>query len=124
MEDISYHYLEDTICFTGCQALGDVTINKQKQKERRKDMKTKLICLISGTKKNGRGKWYKASLLGHNDEGMPITADFFLPEEVGEKLIKDKLIEDVDVDVTLGFDNYLRPTITGMSRVSSSGKGV
>ena len=45
-------------------------------------MDIKLVCLIVGAKKKGDGDWYKATLLGHNSKGKPITADFFLTEDV------------------------------------------
>ena len=84
----------------------------------------KLICLTQGKKKDSNTNWYRVTLLGHNSAGKPITGDFFIPEELGEKLVKDNLIEDVLVNVTFDFDDYLRPSITGISRASTSSKAV
>ena len=83
----------------------------------------KLIVLISGKKKNGSGKWYRATLKGHNSEGKPVVESFFLSEEVGDKAVKDGLTEDCPVNVTLGFDDYMRPSIVALTKSPSTGKG-
>ena len=31
-------------------------------------------------------------------------------------MVKDNLIEDAELNVTLGFDDFFRPTITSISR--------
>lgn len=84
----------------------------------------KLICLTQGRKKDSNASWYRVTLLGHNSDGKPVTGDFFISEELGEKMIKDNLIEDTPVTVTFGFDDYLRPSITGISRASTNSKAV
>ena len=79
----------------------------------------KLICLTKGKKKDGSGNWYKATILGRNTEDKPVTSDFFLPKEVGEKMEADNLMEDADIKVDLAFDDYLRPTIVGITRATT-----
>lgn len=79
-----------------------------------------LVCLIFGTKKNGNGRWYKAQFKGHNSDGNPITAEYFLSEEVGEKMVREGLIEDIMVRVSFGFDDYLRPAIVSVTKAANS----
>lgn len=76
----------------------------------------KLVCLIVGKKKDGKGDWFKATLLGHNAENKPVTAEFFLDPKVGEKMVREGIIEDVPVKVSFGLDDYLRPSIVDISR--------
>ncbi len=79
-----------------------------------------LVCLIFGTKKNGNGRWYKAQFKGHNSNGNPVTAEYFLSTEVGEKMVRDGLIEDVNVRVTFDFDEYLRPAIVSVTKAANA----
>lgn len=76
----------------------------------------KLVCLTAGKRKDGSGTWYKATILGHNEENMPVTKDFYLADELGERLIRENIIENVPVNVMFGFNNYLIPVITGITR--------
>lgn len=73
-------------------------------------MKVKLVCLVTGAKKNGSGNWYKATFLKVT-HGVPAVADFWLSEEVGQAAMSAGLIHDRDVYVTLGLDEKLRPSI-------------
>lgn len=75
-----------------------------------------LVCLTAGKRKDGSGNWYKATILGHNAENMPVTKDFYLAEELGERLVRENIIENVPVNVAFGFNNYLNPVITGITR--------
>lgn len=79
-----------------------------------------LVCLVSGTKKNGNGNWFKAQFKGHTVDGKPVTADYFLSNEVGEKMVKEGLIEDVMVNVSFDFDDFLRPTIVSVVKATTA----
>ena len=78
----------------------------------------KLVCLISGNKKSGKGPWFKATLLSHNSEGKPVTGEFFLPEDVGERCVREGLIEDVLVNVEFEFDEFMHPMISNIIKAS------
>ena len=78
-----------------------------------------LVAMVSGQRKNGQGAWYRATLKGRDDAGNPVVRDFFLSPEVGEKAVKDGMLEDCAVKVQLGFDNYMRPNIIGLEKVAS-----
>ena len=83
-----------------------------------------LVALVSGKRKDGSGSWYRASLKGHNSQGHPVVRDFYLSEEVGEKLVKDGILEDCPVNVSFGFDEYMRPSIAGLTKATAtSAKG-
>lgn len=82
-------------------------------------VKLRLVCLLSKDKKDGSGRWYRATFKKHTDNGQPTTTDMYLPEKVGKSAIEAGLIEDVDVMVDLDFDDYFRPTISSMSKASS-----
>jgi len=83
-------------------------------------MNIMLVCLTSGNKKNGKGMWYKATLKAHNSEGKPVSKEFFISTEAGEQMVKDGLFEDTPISVSLGFDDYFNPIITGISRASNN----
>lgn len=80
----------------------------------------KLVCLTSGNKKDGSGKWFKATFLGHDKDGAPIKNDFFIDADVGERMINDGIVEDVVVNVEMGFDDYLRPSVTNVTKASGN----
>lgn len=82
-----------------------------------------VVAMISGKKKNGSGNWYKVTLKGHNSQGNPVVNDFFVGDEVGEKAVKDGIIEDCPVTVSFDFDDYMRPTIVGLTKVSTTKGG-
>ena len=75
-----------------------------------------LVALMSWKKKDGEGSWYRALLKGHNSQGKPVTGEFFLSEEVGEKAVKDGLVEDCPVNVTFDFNDYMKPVIVSISK--------
>ena len=80
----------------------------------------KLIAIVAGNKKDGSGMWYRATLKGHNSLGKPVVNDFYLDPSVGEKAIRDGIVEDCAITVGFDFDDYMRPTITELAKVSGS----
>lgn len=82
-------------------------------------VRLRLVCLLSNDKKDGSGKWYRATFKKHTSKGQPMTAEMYLPEKVGRDAIDAGLEEDVDVFVDVDFDDYFRPTITSMTKASS-----
>ncbi|MCR5357821.1 MAG: hypothetical protein K6E63_10525 [Lachnospiraceae bacterium] len=46
--------------------------------------------------------------------------EFYINEEVGEKAVRDGIIEDCDVNVNFDFDDFLRPSIVGLSKASTT----
>ena len=78
----------------------------------------KLVCLTSGKKKDGIGDWYRATFLGHGAEGKPVTGQFYIPSEVGEKMVREGIVEDVPVVVSFGLDDFMRPAVQSVSRAS------
>lgn len=79
----------------------------------------RLVALTMGKKKDG-GNWYKSTFKSKNSNGFPIVQDYFLPESVGEAAIKNGLIEDVDVNVDFGFDDYMRIGITSITKATTT----
>ncbi len=59
---------------------------------------------------------YRASLKKHSSDGLPRIAEFWLSKNVGEKCIREGLIEDVDVYVEAGLDEFMRLGITNIER--------
>lgn len=86
-------------------------------------IRVKLVCLTVGTKKTG-GQWYKATFKMKNEAGKPMVQDFFLAEKVGRECVEQNLVDDVMVDVALGFDDFFRPTVTEIKKAPASGKVV
>lgn len=80
----------------------------------------KLVCLISGQKKDGNGMWHKATFKARSSNGQPVLRDFFLSEEVADSMRMQGLIDDVDVLVEVGLDDLLRPTITKVKKADVS----
>lgn len=66
----------------------------------------RLVALTSGEGKNGN--WYRVILKKIGKNGKPVVNDFWLTESVGRAAIEEGLIDDVDVFVTAGFDEFLR----------------
>ena len=81
----------------------------------------RLVALTVGEKKTG-GKWYKATLKVRNSKGIPQVQDFFLSPEVGASAERAGLIEDVDVNIDLGFDDYMRTCITSLTKSAPTTK--
>ena len=79
-----------------------------------------LSCLVYGAKKDGSGNWYKGSFKTHDKNGKCQTKEYYIPSEDGDKMVKDGIIEDVGVDVTLTFNQYLLPEIKDVTRVSET----
>ncbi len=80
----------------------------------------KLVALVSGKRKDGSGTWYRATIKGHNKDGKPVVNDFYLSEDVGEKAVNDGIIEDCPVTVDFDLDDYMRPSISKLTKVTSS----
>lgn len=81
----------------------------------------KLVALVSGNRKDGTGKWYRATLKGHNTEGKPIVDNFYLDDSVAEKAVQDGIVEDCAVNVTFDLDEFMRPVISSLTKVSTTG---
>lgn len=80
----------------------------------------RLVALVSGNRKDGSGKWFRATLKGHNKDGLPVVNDFYLSQEVGEKAVRDGIVEDCNVNVSLHFDDYMRPEICDITKATGS----
>lgn len=69
--------------------------------------KALLVALSSGQGKMGK-TWYKAVFKKRLPDGSPVVSEFWLPEHVGEKMKKYGLLEDCNVLIACGFDNFFR----------------
>lgn len=86
-------------------------------------MKVKLVALVSGQRKDGTGTWFRATLKGHNKEGKPVINALYIDQAVGEKAVREGIIEDCDVNINFDFDDYMRPTISEITKAAVSSKG-
>lgn len=59
---------------------------------------------------------YRVSLKKRSTDGLPRIAEFWLSKAVGEQCIREGLIEDVDVYVEAGLDEFMRLGITNIER--------
>lgn len=75
-----------------------------------------LVALMSGQGKAGK-PWYRAILKTKTSDGSSIVREHWLDEKVAKATIQAGLTDDCEVSVTCGLDEYLRPTITGISSV-------
>lgn len=83
--------------------------------------RVRLVGLQHNPKKDGSGEWYLATLKKHDSKtGQPKTKDFFLESKVGAEAVSQGLIEDVDVMVELGFDDFFNATITSMTKATTT----
>lgn len=73
----------------------------------------KLIALNGGVSKAGK-KYYRATFKSKTPSGEPVIASFFLNEAVGDSCRAKGLLEDVDVVVEAGMDDFLRLAITNI----------
>lgn len=55
---------------------------------------------------------YRVSLKKHSADGLPRMAEFWIDKSVGEECLRMGLIEDVDVYIEAGLDEFMRLTIT------------
>ena len=65
------------------------------------------LVALSGGEKNGR-KWYRGTFKGHLPDGSPTLTELWLLPDVGDKLKALGLIEDCDLLVACGLDDFLR----------------
>lgn len=78
--------------------------------------KVRLIALMSGISKKG-SRYYRAVFKSKMSNGVPIVKELFLPVKVGEMCESKGITEDVEVEVTGGFNEYLSLEITDIKRV-------
>lgn len=74
----------------------------------------RLVALSSGVGAKSGKQWYKALLKSHTKtkDGSPIYAELWITPEVGDECKRLGLVEDVDVIVEAGLDDFLRFQIT------------
>lgn len=77
----------------------------------------RLVALSKFSNKNGK-QFFKVMLKKKNSDGIPVLKEFFLPVDVGDYCCEHNLVEDLDVRVELGFDEYMRPGIIGIFPIS------
>ena len=75
-----------------------------------------LVALSVGKKKAG-GNWYRATFKHKTNDGSLLVKDFFLPDDVGEKMVANRILEDHEVNVSVDLDDFLRPVITDVELV-------
>lgn len=71
----------------------------------------RLIALSAGQSKSGKS-WYKAVFKRHLPDGTPVVSEFWLSERIGNKMKRLGLLEDCDVLIACGFDDFFRFQIT------------
>lgn len=65
------------------------------------------LVALSGGEKNGK-KWYRGTFKGHLPDGSPTLTELWLSPAVGDKMKSMGLIEDCDIMVACGLDDFLR----------------
>lgn len=81
----------------------------------------RLVALMCGTNKNG-GTWYRVALKQRRKGESPLMREFWLTEEVARAAINRGLIEDVDVVVSAGLDEFLRLDIIDIRPANMEGE--
>lgn len=77
--------------------------------------KVRLIALSSGVSKKGN-KYYRVVFKTKSSDGTPIIREYFIPVSVGDECKKQGILEDVDVIVEAGFNEFLGLEIQSISR--------
>lgn len=80
----------------------------------------KLVMLTTGTSSKTGKRWAKIYLKSRNSAGLPIGNELYISPEIADELIKAGAIEDVDVTVNGGLDDYMRPCITEVNPVKAT----
>ena len=70
------------------------------------NQKVKLIALSSGTSKKGN-KYYRGGFKTKLSDGNPVIREYFLPVSVGDECKRNGILEDVDVMIEAGFNEFL-----------------
>jgi hypothetical protein len=70
------------------------------------NQKVKLIALSSGTSKKGN-KYYRGVFKTKLSDGNPVIREYFLPVSVGDECKRNGILEDVDVMIEAGFNEFL-----------------
>jgi hypothetical protein len=70
------------------------------------NQKVKLIALSSGTSKKGN-KYYRGVFKTKLPDGNPVIREYFLPVSVGDECKKNGILEDVEVVIKAGFNEFL-----------------
>lgn len=81
----------------------------------------RLIALSSVTSKKTGKVWYRAILRSYTPDGSPVCKEFWLSQNVGDECKRLGIVEDVDVIVEAGLDEFLRFEIT---RITPALEGV
>lgn len=76
----------------------------------------RLVALSRLKSKKTGDDLYRVLLKKCSTDGLPRIGEFWLSKEVGEKCIREGLIEDVDVYVEAGLDEFMRLAITNIER--------
>lgn len=75
-----------------------------------------LLNVEAGVSKTGR-PWAKALLKGYTDDGKSKYGEIYIPYNVAQRLITNGTIEDINVTITGGLDEYMRPCVTDLEPV-------
>lgn len=78
----------------------------------------RLVMLTTGTSSKTGRPWAKVYLKGHDSTGRPIGNELYISPEIADALIKANAIEDVDVTLEGGLDDFMRPCITAIKPVA------
>lgn len=75
-----------------------------------------LLGVEAGVSKTGR-PWAKCFLKGHTKDGKTKCAEIYIPYEVAQRLIANGTIEDINVTISGGLDDFMRPCVTNVEPV-------
>lgn len=82
----------------------------------------RLVALSSGISKKGN-KFYLGLFKAKLPDGNPVTREYFLPVSVGDECKKNGILEDIDVEVEAGFNEFLGLEIQKI-KLADSGKEI
>lgn len=72
-----------------------------------------IISFQSGNKKTG-GRWHKITLRRKKSNGQSVLQEFWLSDEVAQKMRENGIGEDTAVKVHCELDENLRPVIVSI----------
>lgn len=74
----------------------------------------RLVALSSGVSKKTGKVYYRALFMRHLPSGEPVVKETFINSAVGDACRAQGLIENVDVELQIGLNQYLNFEIVGI----------
>ena len=98
--------------------LVDEENRQDKEKERKKRMKLKVVLIQTGMSSKSGKPYCRLMVRGKKADGSSVSAEFWLSEKVQKQLVQEAIEEDSWIQLEFDLDENLHPTVVGIYKDS------